>query len=74
MEDWIAAVCAELGVEADVDVRAILDVARDAAHQVDRPAAPVTTYLMGYAAARGVDPATAAAAIARLAEGWVRAE
>lgn len=70
MDDWITAVCAELGIDATVDVTAVLDVARDAAHQVDRPAAPVSTYLMGYAVARGADPAEAAAAISRLAGGW----
>jgi hypothetical protein len=34
-----------------VDEGLVLDVARDAAHSVDRPAAPITTYLLGYAAA-----------------------
>ncbi|MFB8367078.1 DUF6457 domain-containing protein, partial [Streptomyces sp. NPDC055929] len=29
-----------------------LDLARDAAHGVARPAAPLTTFLVGYAAAR----------------------
>lgn len=43
----------ELGVDldGDVDVGLLLDVARDAAHQVARPAAPLTTFLVGYAAA-----------------------
>lgn len=40
-----------LGIELEVDVDAILDLARDAAHSVDRPAAPLTTFLVGYAAA-----------------------
>ncbi len=48
----------------------ILDVAKDAAHGVQRPAAPVTTYLLGLAVARGADPAQTAAAISRLADGW----
>lgn len=74
MDEWIAAVCAELGIDAEVDVRAVLDVARDAAHQVDRPAAPVTTYLMGFAVARGASPADAAAAVSRLAQGWAQPE
>lgn len=58
LDDWVAAVKDELGIEVDVDVRQLLDVARVAAHNVDRPAAPLTTFLLGYAAGqRGrVDP------------------
>ncbi|MEV7287802.1 NTP transferase domain-containing protein [Streptomyces sp. NPDC093252] len=52
LEEWISAVKDELGIELDVDFRALLDVARDAAHGVARPAAPLTTFLVGYAAAR----------------------
>jgi hypothetical protein len=50
-----------------------LDVARDAAHAVDRPAAPITTYLVGVAVAKSQDPdaqAKAAAAVSRLAAQW----
>ncbi len=74
MDDWIAAVCAELGIDADVDVSALLDVARDAAHQVARPAAPVTTFLVGVAVARGASMADAASAVSRLAAGWTAPE
>jgi len=70
MDEWVAAVCAELGISARVDITAILDVARDAAHGVERPAAPVSTYLMGWAVASGADPADVADRIARLAAGW----
>jgi molybdopterin-guanine dinucleotide biosynthesis protein A len=70
MDTWVEAVKQELGLEADVDVAVILDVAKDAAHAVQRPAAPVTTYLLGLAVAGGADAATAAAAIARLAQAW----
>ncbi|MGI9196068.1 MAG: DUF6457 domain-containing protein, partial [Candidatus Nanopelagicales bacterium] len=46
------ALATDLGVEIpEIDVQLLLDVARDAAHAVDRPAAPITTYLLGYAAA-----------------------
>jgi hypothetical protein len=51
LQKWVDELCAELGVDTDVDVSAILDLARDAAHQVDRPAAPLTTFVVGYAAA-----------------------
>ena len=74
LDDWVAALCDELGVELTVDVRLLLDVARDAAHQVDRPAAPLTTFLVGYAAAQrggGAEAVAEAAATAqRLALGW----
>lgn len=70
MDTWVEAVKQELGIEADVDVAVILDVAKDAAHAVQRPAAPVTTYLLGLAVAGGADAATAAAAINRLAQSW----
>jgi hypothetical protein len=70
MQTWIDVVCAELGITADVDVDAILAVARDAAHNVERPAAPVSTYLLGVAAAKGVDVAQAAERIGALAKAW----
>ena len=59
-----------LALDVEVDVDTILDVARDAAHNVERPAAPITTYLLGAAVARGADPAEAAAAVSRLAAQW----
>ncbi|UED85504.1 NTP transferase domain-containing protein [Streptomyces profundus] len=73
LEEWIEAVKVELGVELDVDITALLDAARDAAHGVARPAAPLTTFLIGYAAGRsGLPPAEAAARISALAESWAR--
>jgi xylulokinase len=38
------------------DVDLILDLAKDAAHSVARPAAPLTAYLLGIAVGRGADP------------------
>jgi hypothetical protein len=70
MQAWIDAVSAELGITADVDVDAILAVARDAAHNVERPAAPVSTYLLGIAAAAGADVNQAAERIGELAKDW----
>ena len=43
MNDWIAAVQAELGLNVSFDTDAILDAARDAAHATERKAAPITT-------------------------------
>jgi hypothetical protein len=48
----------------------VLDVARDVAHEVDRPAAPVTAYLLGMAVGRGQNLATAAGRVRSLAAGW----
>ena len=75
LDEWVAALAAELEVDpAVVDVRHLLDVARDAAHRVDRPAAPLTTFLVGYAAGLrggGTDAVGSAADTAqRLATSW----
>lgn len=52
MDTFIAELCERLGVPIDdVDVNAILDLAKDVAHGVERPAAPVGTFIAGYAAA-----------------------
>jgi hypothetical protein len=66
MSDWISAVSSELGLDDGADVDLVLRVAADAAHGVTRPAAPVTTYLLGVAVGRGADPAEAAERIRRL--------
>ncbi|WP_019356804.1 DUF6457 domain-containing protein [Streptomyces sp. AA1529] len=74
LDEWISAVKAELGIELDVDTSALLALARDAAHGVARPAAPLTTFLVGYAAAQAgsspQDVARATEAAARLARRW----
>lgn len=50
LEEWVRAVAVDLGVDPAVaDVPAVLDLARDAADGVGRPAAPLTTFLLGYA-------------------------
>jgi len=70
MKTWTKAVCAELNLPADVDADVILDVARVAAHSIERPAAPVTTFLLGVAVANGMDLKEAAAKIQDLAATW----
>ncbi|MFJ4987351.1 NTP transferase domain-containing protein [Streptomyces sp. NPDC088732] len=76
LDEWIATVKAELGIDLDVDTKVLLDLARDAAHGVARPAAPLTTFLVGYAAAAagGGEQAVAEAArrAAELAERWAK--
>ncbi|MGW6926392.1 NTP transferase domain-containing protein [Streptomyces sp. NPDC054950] len=67
LDEWISAVKDELGIDLDVDTGALLDLARDAAHGVARPAAPLTTFLVGYAAARAEGGPEAVAEAARKA-------
>lgn len=67
LASWVEQVTERLGVPAPADIEAILNVAKDAAHSVERPAAPVTTYLLGYAVAQGADVRLAADTVARLA-------
>ncbi|MFG2056270.1 DUF6457 domain-containing protein [Micromonospora sp. NPDC048930] len=71
MDDWVTAACAELGLDpAEVSVPVVLDLAKDVAHQVLRPGAPVTAYLLGVAVGRGADLAATAARLGELAGTW----
>jgi hypothetical protein len=71
LQEWIATACAELGLEQSVvDERAVLDLARDVAHRVDRPAAPVTAFLLGVAVGSGQDLSQAAGRLVALSERW----
>jgi hypothetical protein len=74
MQSWIDALRKELGISIEFDVNMVLDIARDAAHGVERPAAPITTFLLGYAIAEGADAKDAVAKIALLAKNWAVAE
>lgn len=71
LDEWTVAACDALGLDAadaSPHQRLILDLARDAAHRVERPAAPVTTFLLGLAVGRGADPQRAAATLTALAQ------
>jgi hypothetical protein len=71
LDSWVVAAAAELGLAADdVSVPLVLDLARDVAHHVVRPGAPVSAYLLGVAVGRGADPTDAAARISALAATW----
>lgn len=51
LEDWCRAVLKSLELEdVEVDINAVLKLAGVAAHSVVRPAAPLTTFIAGYAA------------------------
>ena len=51
LDQWADSVKQELGLDLDLDIDEILDLARVAAHEIERPAAPLTAFLVGYAAA-----------------------
>ena len=76
LHDWIDELCDALEIDAEVDEGLVLDLARTVAHTVERPAAPVTTFLLGLAAgSRGAGPERIEALAAKaqaLAEGWDR--
>jgi hypothetical protein len=72
LEEWLASAKAELDIDLEVDVAELLDMTKVVAHNVARIAAPLTAFLVGYAAAQaGGGPAAVAAAsrkVAALAE------
>lgn len=78
LEEWVAAVCRELdiadAVRPDAMQPRVLDMARDVAHGVARPAAPLTAYLVGLAAGLTGDPEATADELAQrvclLAQRW----
>ena len=76
MNEWLQEVIRVLDLGeitasvSESDLKAILDGARYAAHEVERPAAPVTTYLMGMAVARGGDLQEISDTIESLAKTW----
>jgi hypothetical protein len=72
LQAWVAALAAELEVDpAEVPTGSVLNVAKDVAHGVVRPGAPVSAYVMGLAVGRGADPSEVAAKVSALAQGWV---
>jgi len=74
LEEWTAAVRVGLGLDPGpmtiAEIKAVLDLARDAAHAVDRPAAPLTAYLLGMAVGRGLALPDASDRVRALAADW----
>jgi hypothetical protein len=69
LDNWLRELCEALDLPLELATHRdlILDVARDAAHGVARPAAPLTTFLVGYAAGQAGnagEAVTQAAAVA----------
>jgi hypothetical protein len=65
LSTWLETVAAQLDLGVTLDdeaVQILLDLARDSAHEVERVAAPLTTFLAGVAVGRGAAlPSTATA-------------
>lgn len=54
LDRWVVEACELLGLDpADVPIATVLDLARRVAHGVARPAAPLTTFLLGLAVGSG---------------------
>ena len=71
VERWSARATQELGIALPIDIASILDLTKEVAHGVTRPAAPVAAYLLGLV--QGSDPTqvgVAEATLRRLAAEW----
>lgn len=76
LHDWIDELSDVLDVDTELDEGLVLDLARVVARNVERPAAPITAYLLGFAAgAQDADPEAVeklAAKAQALADSWDR--
>lgn len=64
LDRWAAELAPALGLDdAQVPTALLLEVTRDVAHGVLRPAGPITTYLIGVAVAGGMSADDAAARV-----------
>lgn len=72
LQDWVAELLTALELDGTpIDIPAVLALAGEAAHQVVRPAAPLTTFVVGYAAGLAVASGQASEAEAMKAAGVV---
>lgn len=72
LNEWLEAATRELGLDAtEIDIATVLDVAKHVAHEVARPAAPLSTFLLGVAlgSAKGDLPGLAQQMVTR-AHSW----
>lgn len=71
LDEWVARLQDALGLtDADIPTGRVLDLTRDAAHGVTRPAGPLTTFLLGIAVGRGADFDDASRTIERAVAEW----
>lgn len=73
IDTWLERLSAELDISDlefdDNSMHTLLDLARDAAHEVERMAAPLSTFLVGVAVGRGESLGAASAKATALAMG-----
>ncbi|HEV7167311.1 MAG TPA: DUF6457 domain-containing protein [Micrococcaceae bacterium] len=51
LDEWVRTLLQAFEIpDTDIDTNAVLKLAGEAAHAIVRPAAPLTTYIVGYAA------------------------
>jgi len=79
LDEWALALRQRFGLAAeDLPIALILDLARDVANGVARPAAPFSAFVAGLVAGRSGgspdDIASAVAAVTELANGWQRVD
>ncbi|MGW0072826.1 DUF6457 domain-containing protein, partial [Streptosporangium sandarakinum] len=68
LTEWTTLACRELGIDPSaVDRDALLDLTKEVAHGVTRPAAPLTAYLLGLAQGAGTAPSDAVERLTGLA-------
>ena len=71
LDRWAAAATAELGIDPPGDfIKTVLNLARVTAHRVDRPAAPLTAFLLGIAVGQGRPLPESARQLQDLAQAW----
>jgi len=70
LDEWVDAVRIAFDIEHEVDRNRILDLAREVAHNVARPAAPLTAYLLGLAQGAGTAPPDAVDRLRTMAGNW----
>ncbi len=68
LDAWLAEAKRVLEIDDEIDIAALLDVAKDVAHNVARPAAPLTTFALGLALGRQSSATGSPEAFSRLAE------
>ncbi|MER7130237.1 DUF6457 domain-containing protein [Streptosporangium saharense] len=75
LAEWTELVCRELGIDpARIDRDAVLDLTKEVAHGVARPAAPLTAYLLGLAEGAGTANEDTLGRLVELAKNWEKTE
>lgn len=65
--EWVGDACAAVGVDAaQVDIVEIHHLSKQVAHRLERPLAPVSTFILGLAVGAGATPQERAAALDRI--------